>query len=633
VRQNVDLLLDLTGLGDRPSVVLQVLEQTFSPGGVGWLACSATALLPPGILAEDLSARERLRIMPATKPVAAANDALRDARDGYHHLLIILGSTSPTSEAAGALVQVFDMDPYWGSAVPRYSDIASSEIYKLSRELGDPTVLRLPRRVLAEIPESYIVPEMLSPCLMLRDTVVSNLGLFDEAYETLAGALLHYLSRARRCGFRCVICNAAVVQVPEGGCLYPVPNRPDVVRLHKENPDLGRAKAEFREHGFHAHESLLARAFSSEPPLGRSLLLDIRGVPDYVNGTAEAALSTCDGLFQTASNWEITLWAGAGPAQFHKLAERYPKWKIISDEPERGFAAALRLSQPWHLSTLIELHRAALFTFCCLLDTISLDILFESPRYLRETWEFLASYADGILYISQYTRDRFATRFPASITTPGHVSYLSFNPDDYGIADSSPPSRDRKSYILLIGNGYDHKHIGPTADLLAGAFPFRCFKALGIKNHLNPLVDVLESGPIPQEDMDRLFAEADLIVFPSFYEGFGFPVLKGLSLGRTVIARRSSLLLEIAAHYRGPGRLLSFSTPAELVDLVGGALHGASVPEMQLGTAVGPQDRPMNWNDIAGGVIEFMEERLRRPEDSRWCIREKAVRQFGVFSA
>jgi hypothetical protein len=57
-------------------------------------------------------------------------------------------------------------------------------------------------------------------------------------------------------------------------------------------------------------------------------------------------------------------------------------------------------------------------------------------------------------------------------------------------------------------------------------------------------------------------------VFPSFYEGFSFPTLKGFSYGRTVLARRSDLLFEVAAHYRGPRRLVAVGPPGAVDVLV-----------------------------------------------------------------
>ena len=55
-----------------------------------------------------------------------------------------------------------------------------------------------------------------------------------------------------------------------------------------------------------------------------------------------------------------------------------------------------------------------------------------------------------------------------------------------------------------------------------------------------------------------MYSGARCIVFPSFYEGFGFPIVTALAYGKTLIARRSDLLQEIAAHC-GSGRLIAFA--------------------------------------------------------------------------
>jgi glycosyltransferase involved in cell wall biosynthesis len=281
---------------------------------------------------------------------------------------------------------------------------------------------------------------------------------------------------------------------------------------------------------------------------------------------------------------------------------------------------------------MVELHRMALFNFYTMLDTIAWDILFVAPRGLDATWEFLSAYADGILYISQYTRDRFATRFPSSATTPGYVSRLSVNPADYRVQaelDARPPG---EPFLFIVGNKYDHKDVGPTVDALASAFPLLSIKALGLKNHANSHVECLESGRVQQADMDRLFAQAMALVFPSFYEGFGFPVLKGLSNGRTVIARHSELLLEVASRYRGPGRLIPFRNPTELIQAVTGVIQDSAIAELPLGNALTANAQPRDWKEVARGVLGFIEGQVQDLANCRWSARQKAIEQMDAYS-
>lgn len=56
-------------------------------------------------------------------------------------------------------------------------------------------------------------------------------------------------------------------------------------------------------------------------------------------------------------------------------------------------------------------------------------------------------------------------------------------------------------------------------------------------------------GPVAPADTAALYAGADLFVYPSFYEGFGFPPLEALAAGTPVITSRHSSLPEIVGEW------------------------------------------------------------------------------------
>ena len=63
--------------------------------------------------------------------------------------------------------------------------------------------------------------------------------------------------------------------------------------------------------------------------------------------------------------------------------------------------------------------------------------------------------------------------------------------------------------------------------------------------------------------MHRLYAAAKLVVFPSFYEGFGLPVVTALAYGRTLCARESPVLTEVAlsaARAAGSSRIVTVTS-------------------------------------------------------------------------
>ncbi len=69
-------------------------------------------------------------------------------------------------------------------------------------------------------------------------------------------------------------------------------------------------------------------------------------------------------------------------------------------------------------------------------------------------------------------------------------------------------------------------------------------------------------GFVSDEDLLQLYNSCDLFVFPSFYEGFGLPVLEAMACGRAVAGSRTSAIPEVAD---GAGILFDPYSTSEMV--------------------------------------------------------------------
>jgi glycosyltransferase involved in cell wall biosynthesis len=58
--------------------------------------------------------------------------------------------------------------------------------------------------------------------------------------------------------------------------------------------------------------------------------------------------------------------------------------------------------------------------------------------------------------------------------------------------------------------------------------------------------NVVITGYVPDRHMPGLYAQAKLLVMPSLYEGFGFPILESMAAGTPVVSSNSSSLPEVA---------------------------------------------------------------------------------------
>jgi glycosyltransferase involved in cell wall biosynthesis len=54
------------------------------------------------------------------------------------------------------------------------------------------------------------------------------------------------------------------------------------------------------------------------------------------------------------------------------------------------------------------------------------------------------------------------------------------------------------------------------------------------------------TGFVDDDQLHRLYGACDLMVYPSFYEGFGLPILEAMACGRAVACSNTSAMLEVA---------------------------------------------------------------------------------------
>jgi hypothetical protein len=257
-----------------------------------------------------------------------------------------------------------------------------------------------------------------------------------------------------------------------------------------------------------------------------------------------------------------------------------------------------------------------------MLDTIAWDVRYTAPPGLDATWRALAEAADGLVFLSRDGQRHFERRFSAGSPPPSIVSSLSTDPTDY---TTSVPAGGDGPDCFVVGNEYDHKDVAAVVELLSSAFPYRRVVALGRPGRSGSArVTWLPPGQVPDVEVGRLFATSGVVLFPSYYEGFGLPLVAGLAHGRTVLVRRSPVIDEVLRQYRGPGRVAEFEDPLELVELVGRALAGdpVGVPGRE-----GSPPPGANWDGVAGRVADFLLG-LTRATTSRWASREQlAVRR------
>jgi glycosyltransferase involved in cell wall biosynthesis len=119
--------------------------------------------------------------------------------------------------------------------------------------------------------------------------------------------------------------------------------------------------------------------------------------------------------------------------------------------------------------------------------------------------------------------------------------------------DISPPYllflgrlETKKNVARIVQAFFKLKERGFPHQLVLGGSPGVGFDEVARLINSSPYgLDVVLTGYVGEEKAE-LYAGADVFVFPSLYEGFGFPLLEAAAYGVPVVASRTSSLAEVA---------------------------------------------------------------------------------------
>ncbi len=127
------------------------------------------------------------------------------------------------------------------------------------------------------------------------------------------------------------------------------------------------------------------------------------------------------------------------------------------------------------------------------------------------------------------------------------------------LGDDGRETGDGRGCFLVVGAGLPHKNLEVILEALdhplardwkvtvvSGDSPY--LKTIKEKAIEKGLVDQLEvKKGIPQEELKSLYLQAQALLFPSLYEGFGMPLLEAMTLGCPAIAAKGSALWEVGS--------------------------------------------------------------------------------------
>lgn len=230
----------------------------------------------------------------------------------------------------------------------------------------------------------------------------------------------------------------------------------------------------------------------------------------------------------------------------------------------------------------------------------------EEPMWKEKHEAILYGACKGYVCISHNTANDLKRLFPAIDPASVHVAHCGVNSvfkpaREDEIAEFRNKIGVHKPYYLLVGQRKSYKN---------GILFFRGFAKLPNKSQFaivnsgaKPIEDEfiemvpdtqIAYGRMSDEELRLAYAGAAALVFPSYYEGFGMPVVEAMACGCPVITTPMGSLAEVA----GPAAL--FVNPQDVNGMTR-ALLEVQLPETKKALAAAGLQRAQafKWTDMA----------------------------------
>jgi glycosyltransferase involved in cell wall biosynthesis len=255
--------------------------------------------------------------------------------------------------------------------------------------------------------------------------------------------------------------------------------------------------------------------------------------------------------------------------------------------------------------------------------------------YARVMIRRALSRADRIITVSYNSKRDLVDYFGI---TPGRVEVIYNGVSRRFRPDIPAEERERVAkkyglripYLLFLGGERPHKNAQnvirafakarrsrpdlPHVLALAGPMPRNTARIDALIAALDLGSSIARPGLIEEDDLPGLFAGADVLLYPTLYEGFGMPVVEAMACGTPVLTSSTSALQEIAGGY-------SFLVdPLDVEAIARGIVALTTDPKIRSDYVELGRKRALDfsWHKAAERTLEVYAEALasaRRPID------------------
>ncbi|WP_294537469.1 glycosyltransferase [uncultured Rhodoblastus sp.] len=546
--------------------------------------------------------------------------ALAEGRDA-----ILLNSDALLTP--GAILEMAELayeDPLIGFVSPRSNNatICNSPYPDRYRELGVDAAIEAHRYIEQFLPRMTYVPTAVGFCLYIRHLMLLEFGMLDVSYGRGYNEENDFIMRCNQRGYRAVLANHAFVyHLGEASFLLTQEGRDNIEEENrnifiKRYPEYTRSVERYFNSVEFKAQSVVSGLIPDEDGRLR-ILFECSNLGRLHNGTSEFAKKVIKTFVdQFADRYACFIHCSQEALKFHGL----DSINVLSQIDQLDglaqaspFAAAICLSQPFSKQDLTSIARLAPVTAFVMLDTIAMDCQYIDTFDLKRLWDWMLQTTALIGYNSRFSRDQFRRRFDVPEDVVEFVAFHSVDTRDYlpqkvrlkghGVASSMATPLRTGDYVLIVGNHYSHKHVRDTLSLFNQMENPPPIVVLGLHIEDSIIRASYQSGELSDDLVESLYANADSLLFPSHYEGFGFPIMHALKYRKPVIARDLPGAMEIKAGAVSSVNIHLFATTPEMVAF-------ASTRPSWIEADNDKSDPPHDWDACAVALEEGLSKAI-----------------------
>ena len=309
------------------------------------------------------------------------------------------------------------------------------------------------------------------------------------------------------------------------------------------------------------------------------IAIDAHSVGARLGGNETYAINLIEALARIDQSNQYTLYV-TKPAAVDRFADRWPNFTARLTLPHTPLVRIpLTLSRELRKHPVDVLHvqyTAPPFAPCPIVTTVH-DLAFEHlpETFNRRSWMQLrltvrrtARRAAQIVTVSEYSRQDIIKTYginPEIVTVTPEAAAQTFEQikDENRLAEMKKAygiERDyilslcsiqpRKNLVRLIEAYYLLRRSHPEVKLpqlvLAGKRAWLDNETMSAAQRDALSADIRFTGYVADEDLNALYSGATCFVYPSYFEGFGLPILEAMKCGTPVIAGDRTSIPEVA---------------------------------------------------------------------------------------